>query len=255
MDMACQYAIGPRDNIFQVGSRNDIISRDFCEANWGVRHTDTNSPGPGEFSKIAGLAVSAEYVFACDFLSGHVQVFRYDGSWVRMLQGSLQYPAQVGVMESRKQVVVRERTNTDLKVFCLHTGVWKHDLHMSICPSMFALSAEELFVEEEDWNLLHVFTLDGEFLRVFNLPGTLLMTTVRDFLWVRAPTEIVILRPDGTIVAIVPFEDSLSGLDEVGGVAVGTECSLMFTKWGEIFPICDLPKEAQILLRARGRGR
>lgn len=130
MEAACKCAIA-RDNTLFLVKKNDVIqahalgSKKPCW-NWGCRHIEAD-PGPGEFTSVSGLAVSDRYVYVCDFLNQRVHIFRHDGSWVNMVSGTFQYPAQVGVLAKRRQIIIRDQGTEALQCFSL-LGVWERNI-------------------------------------------------------------------------------------------------------------------------------
>lgn len=239
---ASKCGIARDDTLFLV-DRHDVIhawSEKKPRRKWGVRQPGPN-PGPGEFTTVSSIGVSDCHVYVCDYLNDRVQIFRHDGSWVNMVSGMFQYPEQVGVLAQRRQIMVRDQAEKTLQCFSF-AGVWERNINLSFWPGTFALSRDEIFVQEderfmqEDELSLHVFGFEGEWLRHFALRGHLIASTVTDFLWIsRTPVgndendenQTVALALDGREIVQFIYPD-------VKCIAVGPCKSLLLSNRGNI---------------------
>jgi hypothetical protein len=191
--MPARYAVSPGKAVFVANNKTDSIS--VRGVRFGKRSIDEH-PGPGEFTSLDGLAVSRKHVFVCDFLNSRVQVFRHNGSWVRMLDYMFDYPTQVEVLE--QDVLVRDTCQSDLYVFD-GAGPLRRKVLAGPCDK-FAVGAEELFVFEYPSGI-RVFSFEGVLLRQIAADiSELLVGVVRDFLLVVRFGDHVVLRPDGSVV-------------------------------------------------------
>lgn len=197
---------------------------------WG-RFYAGRSAGPGEFATVAGMAVSDYYVYICDFVWDRVQIFRHDGSWLNMVNGKFQYPVQVGVLSHSRQILVRESLRNTLQCFSF-VGVWERNIYLPFHPRRFALSLNEIFVQD-DGQSVHVFDFEGEWLRRFALHGDLIASAVADFIWISRPkneyekNEIAALGLDGCEIAQFAYPD-------VSCIVVGPDKSLLLSQKGHI---------------------
>lgn len=200
------------------------------------------------------IAVSSRYVYVCDTANERVEMFRHDGSFYCIVNATFRRPIQVGVIHDEEKIIVMEENCDVLRILRALDGTTEieMDLDLREPPTMFALSAEELLVQ--DRISLHVFTLEGTFLRRMAMPGNLVACTVRDYLWVQhegveGEDAVVAVRPDGTIAYVCDAPTTHNPQNhKVSCVAVGAQESVLLTCFHTVVP-------ASVSLAFRGSVR
>lgn len=227
----CSMSPHRRGNLFWISHYSDYVHvphRCLC---FNVTRAPPSPVVPG-----FGIAVSLRYIYVCETYADRVQIFRQDGSFCSMVKAAFNRPIQVGVifdcLEDEDQLIVMEE-NCDVLRRLNPDGTCCREIELNLLeiPKMFALSADELFVQDSSRSTcLHVFTLEGTFLRRFALSGSsLLACIVRDYIWVKqqgVAGVVVAMRPDGTIAHVCDDPDIA---DTVYCVAVGAEESVLLT--------------------------